>query len=58
LDNDSQIKALTKIFSNKKAVACILTRDLAPTDAMLKVFSDLNVPLLKTPLTASIFAGI
>ncbi|MDR1104328.1 MAG: HPr(Ser) kinase/phosphatase [Endomicrobium sp.] len=56
LDNDSQIKVLTKIFSNEKAVACILTRDLAPTDAMLKVFSDLDVPLLKTPLTASPFA--
>jgi HPr kinase/phosphorylase len=57
LDNDSQIEVLTKIFSNEKAVACILTRDLAPTDAMLKVFSDLDVPLLKTPLRASPFTS-
>jgi HPr kinase/phosphorylase len=57
LDNDSQIEVLTKIFSNEKAVACILTRDLAPTDAMLKVFSDLDVPLLKTTLRASPFTS-
>ncbi|MDR1662975.1 MAG: HPr(Ser) kinase/phosphatase [Endomicrobium sp.] len=56
LDNDFQIKVLTKIFSNEKAVACILTRDLVPTDTMLKVFSDLDVPLLNTPLMASPFA--
>jgi HPr kinase/phosphorylase len=55
LDNNSQIEVLTKIFSNEKAVACILTRDLVPTDTMLKVFSDLNVPLLKTHLRASLF---
>jgi HPr kinase/phosphorylase len=53
LDNDSQIRVLTKIFSNEKSVACILTRDLEPTKAMLKVFSNLKVPLLKTTLRPS-----
>ncbi|MDR3306817.1 MAG: HPr(Ser) kinase/phosphatase [Endomicrobium sp.] len=57
LDNDSQIKILAKIFSDEKSVACILTRNLKPTDAMLKVFSDLDVPLLKTTLRSSSVAG-
>jgi HPr kinase/phosphorylase len=55
LDSDLQIKVLTKIFSNEKAVGCILTRDLDPMDAMLKVFSDLDVPLLKTTFSSSSF---
>ncbi|MDR3196174.1 MAG: HPr(Ser) kinase/phosphatase [Endomicrobium sp.] len=56
LNNDLQIKILTKIFSDEKSVACILTRNLEPTDAMLKVFSDLDVPLLKTTLSSSSLA--
>jgi HPr kinase/phosphorylase len=57
LDDISQIEVLTKIFSNEKAVACILTRNLEPTKAMLKVFSDLKVPLLKTTLRPSSLIG-
>ncbi|MDR2395855.1 MAG: HPr(Ser) kinase/phosphatase [Endomicrobium sp.] len=57
LDDSSQIEILTKIFSNEKAVACVLTRDLESTDAMLKVFSDLKVPLLKTSLRPSALIG-
>jgi HPr kinase/phosphorylase len=34
-----------------------LTRNLEPTDAMIKVFSDLKVPLLSTELRSSIFIG-
>ncbi|MDR0977878.1 MAG: HPr(Ser) kinase/phosphatase [Endomicrobium sp.] len=57
LSDSLQIDILTKIFSNEKAVACILTRNLKPTDSMLKVFSYLEVPLLNTPLRSSSFSG-
>ncbi|MDR1474086.1 MAG: HPr(Ser) kinase/phosphatase [Endomicrobium sp.] len=57
LDKDLQIKVLSNIFSNEKAVGCILTRDLDPTDTMIKVFSDLDVPLLRTSLRSSSFIG-
>ncbi|MDR3071466.1 MAG: HPr(Ser) kinase/phosphatase [Endomicrobium sp.] len=57
LDHDTQRRLLERIFSNEKAVGCILTRNLEPTTAMIKVFSDLDVPLLKTELRSSSFIG-
>ncbi|MDR1418096.1 MAG: HPr(Ser) kinase/phosphatase [Endomicrobium sp.] len=57
LGYDRQIEVLNKIFSNEKSVGCILTRNLEPTDAMIKVFSDLKVPLLSTELRSSTFIG-
>ncbi|MDR3124319.1 MAG: HPr(Ser) kinase/phosphatase [Endomicrobium sp.] len=57
LSYDEQLKVLNKIFSHEKSVGCILTRNLEPTEAMLKTFADLNVPLLSTQLRSSIFMG-
>ncbi|MDR0820568.1 MAG: HPr(Ser) kinase/phosphatase [Endomicrobium sp.] len=55
LDYDVQVKMLNKIFSHKNAVCCILTKGLEPTDAMIKVFTDLDIPLLRTELSFSSF---
>jgi HPr kinase/phosphorylase len=55
LDCDAQMKVLTKIFSDERAVSCILTRNLEPIDAMIKVFSDLDISLLRTELRSSSF---
>lgn len=57
LKYDKQVTILNKVFSHEKAVSCILTRNLEPTDAMIKVFSDLDVPLLRTKLKSSSFIG-
>ncbi|MDR3330801.1 MAG: HPr(Ser) kinase/phosphatase [Endomicrobium sp.] len=57
LDYDVQIEILNKIFSHEKAVSCVLTRNLEPSVAMIKVFSDLAVPLLRTELSSSSFMG-
>jgi HPr kinase/phosphorylase len=57
LSYDRQIEVLNKIFSNEKSVGCILTRNLKPTDAMVKIFSDLKIPLLSTELRSSTFVG-
>ncbi|MDR1926921.1 MAG: HPr(Ser) kinase/phosphatase [Endomicrobium sp.] len=57
LDYDAQVKVLNKIFSNEKAVSCILTDNLEVFDAMIKVFSDLEIPLLRTKLNSSFFIG-
>jgi len=53
----SQIKVLNKIFSHKNAVCCILTRSFEPTEALIKVLSDLNIPLLRTELRSSSLMG-
>ncbi|OEG70395.1 hypothetical protein ATZ36_04545 [Candidatus Endomicrobiellum trichonymphae] len=55
LDYDVQVKMLNKIFSHENAVCCILTKGLESTDAMMKVFSDLDIPLLRTKLSFSSF---
>jgi HPr kinase/phosphorylase len=55
LDHSVQAKVLTSLFSHKSSVCCILTRCLTPTDAMLKVFTDLGVPLLRTEFKFSSF---
>jgi len=52
-----QIEILNKIFSHKDAVCCILTRNFDPTNALIKVLSDLNVPLLRTELRSSSLIG-
>lgn len=57
LDNDKQIDLLHKLFSHENTTCCILTRGLEPTDAMMKVFTELEVPLLKTTLNSSSFIG-
>ncbi|MCA6070919.1 MAG: HPr(Ser) kinase/phosphatase [Endomicrobium sp.] len=57
LKYDKQVTILNKVFSHEKAVGCILTRNLRPTDAMIKVFSDLDIPLLRTELKSSSFIG-
>ncbi|MDR1523513.1 MAG: HPr(Ser) kinase/phosphatase [Endomicrobium sp.] len=55
LSYDKQLDILNKIFSHEKSAGCILTRNLKPTDAMVKIFSDLNIPLLSTELKSSAF---
>ncbi|MDR2617207.1 MAG: HPr(Ser) kinase/phosphatase [Endomicrobium sp.] len=57
LSYDEQLKVLNKIFSHENSVGCILTRNLEPTEAILKTFADLNVPLLSTELKSSMFMG-
>ncbi|MDR3112175.1 MAG: HPr(Ser) kinase/phosphatase [Elusimicrobiota bacterium] len=57
LSEERQCEILNKIFSHPKAVCCILTRNLTPTPPMLKMFSKLNVPLLKTKFPSSSFIG-
>ncbi|MCA6069531.1 MAG: HPr(Ser) kinase/phosphatase [Endomicrobium sp.] len=57
IEYDDQVKVLNKVFSHEKAVSCVLTRNLEPTDAMIKVFSDLNITLLRTELNSSLFIG-
>ncbi len=57
LDYDVQVKMLNEIFSHKNAVCCILTKGLESTDAMMKVFTDLGIPLLRTELSFSSFIG-
>jgi len=54
---DDQIKVLYEIFSHKAAVCCILTKGLNPNGAMVKIFSDLDVPLLRTEWGTSSFIG-
>jgi HPr kinase/phosphorylase len=46
---------LFKIFSHKNSVCCILTNGLKANKAMLKIFFDLHVPLLKTEFKTSSF---
>jgi HPr kinase/phosphorylase len=55
LDHSVQVQVLTKLFSHKSSVCCVLTRCFTPTDAMLKVFTDLGVPLLRTGFRFSSF---
>jgi HPr kinase/phosphorylase len=55
LDYEVQVKMLNEIFSHKNAVCCILTKGLESTDAMMKVFTGLNIPLLRTELSFSSF---
>jgi HPr kinase/phosphorylase len=57
IDYDNQVKILYKIFSHKTAVCCILTKGLKPNNAMVRVFSGLDVPLLKTEWGTSSFIG-
>jgi serine kinase of HPr protein (carbohydrate metabolism regulator) len=45
LDYDVQVKILNKMFSRENAVCCILTKVLESTDAMVKAFKDLDIPL-------------
>ncbi len=52
-----QLELLHRIFSHKNATCCILTRDLKPSEFMIKVFSELGVPLIKTTLNSSSFIG-
>jgi HPr kinase/phosphorylase len=56
LSYDKQWDVLNRIFSHEKSVGCILTRNLEPTDAMVKVFSDLDIPLLSTELRSSVLS--
>ncbi|GHT03989.1 hypothetical protein AGMMS5026_09170 [Endomicrobiia bacterium] len=58
MDYDVQVKMLNKIFSHKNAVCCILTKGLEPTDAMMKVFTDLDILLLRTELSFSLFISV
>jgi len=55
LDHGVQVQVLTKLFSHKSSVCCVLTRCFTPTYAMLKVFTDLEVPLLRTGFRFSSF---
>jgi HPr kinase/phosphorylase len=55
LPYDKQVSVLQKLFSHENATCCILTRGLAPLDSMVKVFEEINVPLLKTVLNSSSF---
>ncbi|MDR0800162.1 MAG: HPr(Ser) kinase/phosphatase [Endomicrobium sp.] len=57
LDYKAQVEILNKIFSHENAVCCILTRELEPTDAMMKTFANLNISLLRTKLSSSSFIG-
>jgi len=57
LGYEKQVELLNKIFSHQNSTCCILTRNLEPSDAMMKVFSELQVPLLKTTLNSSSFMG-
>lgn len=57
LPGNEQLGLLQKIFSHKNATCCILTRDLKPSEFMVKVFSELEVPLIKTTLNSSSFIG-
>lgn len=57
LPGEKQFELLQKIFSHKNATCCILTRDLKPSEFMIKVFSDLEIPLIKTTLNSSSFIG-
>jgi HPr kinase/phosphorylase len=57
LSYDNQVEILSKIFSHEAAVCCILTKGLKPNGAMIKIFSDLDVPLLKTELGTSSFVS-
>jgi HPr kinase/phosphorylase len=57
LSGEKQLELLQRIFSHKNATCCILTRDLKPSEFMVKVFSDLEVPLIKTTLNSSSFIG-
>ncbi|MCL2144936.1 MAG: HPr(Ser) kinase/phosphatase [Endomicrobia bacterium] len=57
LPGERQLELLRQIFSHKNATCCILTRDLKPSEFMIKVFTDLEVPLIKTALNSSSFIG-
>lgn len=57
LSYDGQVKILFKIFSHESAVCCILANGLNPNGAMVEVFSNLDVPLLKTEMGTSSFIG-
>ena len=55
LSYDKQVEVLHKLFSHETATCCILTRGLEPSEAMIKVFGELEVPLFKTILNSSSF---
>jgi HPr kinase/phosphorylase len=57
LPYQTQTSILDKIFSHKDATCCILTRKLEPTQAMTDVFSNLQIPLLRTELSSSALIG-
>ncbi|MDR2426695.1 MAG: HPr(Ser) kinase/phosphatase [Endomicrobium sp.] len=57
LPGEKQFEFLQNIFSHKNSTCCILTRNLKPSEFMIKVFSDLEVPLIKTTLNSSSFIG-
>ncbi|MCL2335190.1 MAG: HPr(Ser) kinase/phosphatase [Endomicrobia bacterium] len=57
LNYEKQVELLNRIFSHPSSTCCILTRNLEPSEAMMKVFSDLEVPLLRTALSSSSFIG-
>jgi HPr kinase/phosphorylase len=57
LSGEKQLELLKEIFSHKNATCCILTRDLKPSEFMVKVFTDLEIPLIKTTLNSSSFIG-
>ncbi len=57
LSYDNQIALLNKLFSHSNSTCCILTRGLVPSEAMMKVFAELEVPLIKTSLNSSSFIG-
>ena len=57
LPGERQLELLRQIFSHKNATCCILTRGLKPSEFMVKAFSDLEVPLIKTTLNSSSFIG-
>jgi HPr kinase/phosphorylase len=57
LNYDVQVEMLNKIFSHENAVCCILTKGLESTDTMMKVFTDLDIPLLRTKLSFSSFVS-
>ncbi|MDR2772661.1 MAG: HPr(Ser) kinase/phosphatase [Elusimicrobiota bacterium] len=57
LSFEKQASILNKIFSHKRAICCILTQNLGPTEAMSEVFSSLEVSLLRTEFSSSALIG-